>query len=197
MGPCWRVRRGRPPPAFGDQLADHRGQVQCRVEDRAVREQRVELDHLLLLGGIVALDHLTAEKRARNRRKVSRLAGCTRPVCTSPVSTSSASNVICARCRSTPRRWPRHTSRPSPTEDWIVNPSPDGSPTCDLPPRYLGRWRLIAPRRAARETAHEPRHQRPERRRCSAQPGGEACEGAVKRRRRPYRERRATGTTGS
>jgi hypothetical protein len=37
----------------------------------------------------------------------------------------------------------------------------------------------------------------PNARRCSAPPGGEACEGALQRRSRPYRERRATGTTGS
>ena len=48
-------------PALGGELAQDRGHVQGGVEDHAVREQRVELDDLLLLGGVVALDRVVPE----------------------------------------------------------------------------------------------------------------------------------------
>ena len=43
-------------PGLGDHSADDLGHVDRDVKDHAVREQRVELDELLLLGGVVSLD---------------------------------------------------------------------------------------------------------------------------------------------
>jgi len=48
-------------PALRGELAQDGGHVQGGVEDHAVGEQRVELDDLLLLGGVVALDRVVPE----------------------------------------------------------------------------------------------------------------------------------------
>jgi len=46
-----------------DELADHGGHVEGGVEDHAVGDQGIELDDLLLLGGVVALDDVAAEAK--------------------------------------------------------------------------------------------------------------------------------------
>jgi hypothetical protein len=52
-----------------EELARDGGHVERGVEDHAVGEQRVELDDLLLLGGVVALDRVVSEPQ-RGREAV-------------------------------------------------------------------------------------------------------------------------------